>query len=105
MLKILQKLSDTEREILICYLNNDGCAGLYECIHNAVYNTTLRREQREKLQKELNRDKNKFRQILNEKTSADKKNKTLKKIGGKVGIVLETVLPLLEKFVEDRKKT
>jgi hypothetical protein len=103
LLKILNKLDDKDREILLCYLTNDGCAGVYECIHNAMYNNTIPITQRQNLQKELKKDKFKFRRLLNKNISPEKKHKTLRKVGGGVGKILQTVLPLLEKFVEEKK--
>jgi hypothetical protein len=102
LLKILNKLSDEERQILICYLTHDGCAGIYECIHNAIFNVTLPKNQRQKIQKELQKDKGKFRRLFDDDLSLEKKHKTLRKVGGGVGIVLQTVLPLLEKYIAEK---
>lgn len=101
LLNVLSKLNDTDRQIIITYLNNEGCAGICTCIENALTNKTLSIQKREKLLNELSNDKRKFRSLLKEEgVENGKKFKTLKKVGGKVGVVLETVLPLLEKYIE-----
>jgi hypothetical protein len=104
LLRILQKLTDVERDIVLCYLNNDGCAGIYECIHNAIHNTSLTTLQKEHLQKALIKDKKKFRLLIKKEVSPERKQNTLKKVGGGVGVVLETLLPLLENYVNKKRK-
>jgi hypothetical protein len=100
LLKILQQLGEVERQILLCYLTNEGCEGIYECIDNALYNSTLSKVDRQKILEVLRKNKRKYRCLVNKDLSPGRRHKTLCKAGDGVGIILNIVLPLIEKHLK-----
>jgi hypothetical protein len=103
LLKILSKLSDSERQVLLPYLNHGGCEGIYECIHNGLCNSSLPAAERKKLACRLLKDKSKYRFLIRSK-DPEARRKKLIQVGGSVGAILSTVLPLLSDFVGEGKK-
>lgn len=103
LLKILQKLSDVERQVVICYLTNDGCDGIYDCIVNVMTNKSIPKQQRKKLRQDLQEHKHHLQCLLRKNQCQKRNYKSLRKIGGNVGVVLDTALPALEKFMLKEK--
>jgi hypothetical protein len=103
LLKIVSKLPDDEKKILLHYLSHDGCRGIYECIQNGLTNPTLTSEDKNALQSQLFRHKNKFRKLLKEQ-DPEKKKRVLLQVGEGVGLILDKVVPLLHDFLNKTQK-
>ena len=103
LLKIVSRLPPDEKKVLMHYLSHDGCRGIYECIENGLTNPTLSTEDRNDMQSNLMRHKNKFRKLLKENDPM-KKKRVLLQVGEGVGLILDKVVPLLEEFVNKDKK-
>jgi hypothetical protein len=101
LLKILRSLSEEDRNVVLPFLTHEGCEGLYDCVYNGLWNETL--TDRGDIQKRLGKNKHKFRRLLDERVSSEKKKKTLQQVGGDIGWLLEKVLPALA-FHLSRKK-
>ena len=96
-LKVLEKLSAQDQIILVDFLNDEGCRAIFECVTNALYNTKL--DNRKKLKQDLTSNKTHLRYLTNNKKSMRVKRKKLKQVGGSIGLILGTVLPLLASFL------
>jgi hypothetical protein len=103
LLKIISKLSEQERSILLRYLNHRGCDGIYECIHNGLCNSTLPETERKRLAEKLLKDKKNYRFLLNS-SDPTKRQQKLVQVGGSLGTILDTVLPLLSSYLATGKK-
>jgi hypothetical protein len=101
LLKIISKLPENERQVLLRYLTHDGCKGIYECIHNGLTNPTLREEDKNQMRASLIARKQKFRRLLKE-SNPDKKKQALLQVGEGVGLILEKVVPLLEQYLKSK---
>lgn len=101
LLKVISKLGEPDRKVLLQYLSHDGCEGIYECIHNGLTNPTLREEDRRVMQQSLKTHKNKFRKLLKEQDPA-KKKRALLQVGEGVGLILEKVVPLLDEYLQTK---
>jgi hypothetical protein len=104
LLKIISKLTDEERRVLLQYLNHEGCEGIYECVDNALCNKSLPDEQRQDLASKLSEEKKLYRFIVDENKNSLKKQKKLVQVGGSLGTVLQVVLPLLSQFIANKIK-
>ena len=98
LLKIISKLGADERRVLLHYLTHDACEGIYECIQNGLTNPTLREEDKRLLHTSLLPQKNKFRKLIKER-NPEKKKRALLQVGDGVGLILETVVPLLGEYL------
>ena len=103
LLKVIIKLSDEDKQVLMRYLTHEGCDGVYECIHNGLTNHTLIDGDKRMLQSSLIKHKNKFRKLIKEQ-DPDKKKRALLQVGEGIGLILDKVVPLLEEFVNKEKK-
>lgn len=101
LLKVISKLGEPDRQVLLQYLTHDGCEGIYECIHNGLTNPTLREEDRRAMQESLNAQKRKFRKLLKEADPA-KKKQALLQVGSGVGLILGKVVPLLDDYLQSK---
>jgi hypothetical protein len=104
LFKIISKLSEEERRVLLRYLNHEGCEGIYECVDNALCNKSLPDEEQKNLASKLSNEKKLYRFILDKDKHISKKQKKLVQVGGSLGTVLEIVLPLLSQFIADKVK-
>jgi hypothetical protein len=102
LLQIVAKLTEGERQVLLCYLNYDGCDGIYECVHNALYNTTLPQSEKKNILTLLKKNKKRYRCLVNKNEKPLKKYKTLQKVGDGVGVILNTILPLLDNYLKKK---
>jgi hypothetical protein len=102
LLKIISRLGNDERQVLIHFLTHEACEGIYECIQNGLTNPTLKEEDKRELHNSLLPQKNKFRRLLKE-SHPEKKKRTLLQVGEGAGLILEKVVPLLEEFLERAK--
>ena len=97
LLKIIKSLSVKDRKVILKYITHEGCEGLYDCVHNELWNETL--NDRAKIQKRLGKNKTKFRTLLDKNINSEKKRKTLQQVGGDIGWLLNKVLPALTSYL------
>jgi hypothetical protein len=102
LLQIVAKLSEGERQVLLCYLNYDACDGIYECVFNALYNTTLPQSEKKHILTFLKKNKKRYRCLVNKDETSLKKHKTLQKVGDGVGVILNSVLPLVDNYLKKK---
>jgi hypothetical protein len=101
MLELLARLEETDRMKLIPFLNQTGCQGIYECIHNGIRSKLVSLENRKEIKKHLKSDADIYRCLLSNKLCAAKKQKKLTQVGGKgLGLLLHSVLPLLSEHLQ-----
>lgn len=103
LLKVLNKLSAGDKNILLRYLTHDGCEGIYECVHNALTNPTLCPNDKQDLQKNLIAKKRAYRRLLKESDPV-KKKQVLLQVGDGIGLILEKVVPLLDNHLQPKRK-
>jgi hypothetical protein len=100
-LKVISKLDNKDRQVILHFLTHEACAGIYECVENGLTNHTLREEDRQEMHKTLVPQKNKFRKLLAEQ-DPEKKKRQLLQVGSGVGLILEKVVPLLDEYLKTK---
>lgn len=101
VLNVLSKLKEDDRKILLGYLNEESCTGIYDCVHNALHNKRLRN--RNDLRRRIQQHKNELRYIVKDTRHSKEKQKKLVQSGGSIGLILSAVLPLLAQYLFKRK--
>lgn len=107
LLKVLDKLSDKEREKIIPFLNNDACSNISECVLNILHGSHLNKSAKSKLKDELKGSQKQLRYIANPKKPIHLRKKRMEQSGGALGVILATILPIIANLVIERltKKT
>ena len=99
LLKILEKLSPSERQDLFGFLNEHGVHAITNCVENTLYNKDIRKATAP-LRTELLQHKKQLKDLLNPKKSAKQKQRKLVQVGGDaIGSILSTLLPILMAFL------
>lgn len=119
MLRIIAKLSDEDRHVLVHYLNQTACEGIYECVQNSLRNKTIPDEVRKDLQTYYMPKKQQLRRLYEvpniskddsrEKRAeamarfARRRKKSLQAISDDLGPIMATARPLIKRYakVED----
>lgn len=102
LLQVLAELDPEKRKIVIKFLNEEGCGGLYNCIHNGLYNDQLSKKRRRAIKKCIveHGEQEKFRCVLEPDISPTDKQNRLVEIGGAgLGILLNALLPVLAQHI------
>lgn len=101
MLELLSRLEEEDRMKLIPFLNQTGCEGIYECIHNGLRSKLVDLGRRKEIKRTLKSDADIYRCILKNELCSAKKQKKLTQVGGKgLGLLLKSVLPLLSEHLK-----
>ena len=103
LLKILCGMKAADRTVVLKFLNAQGCESIYECIVNGIRNKSLSTKKQKLLKKGLLKDKDIYRSLTKGKKSSKKKQKNLVQVGGSIGLILSTVLPILANFLFGKK--
>lgn len=98
LLEIFSKLSGSEKKVLLHFLTHEGCEGIYECINNALENDSLGDTEKRFLLQSLSPQKKKLRRLQN-LTDPAKKKKSLLQVGEGVGVIVDTVVPLIRDYL------
>ena len=96
LLRILSKLDEEDRRILLQYLTHDGCEGVYECVHNVLYNPNIPAEDRKQMHFQLNDHKEQLRFLASKKQKAEEKKKVLLRANKPLGPIFNYVMPMLQ---------
>jgi hypothetical protein len=100
LLELLVSLPVNGRETLLTFLNEEGCGGIYECIHNALCNAHIPANNRRFICKKLKSEKAIYRYLLKKKTNPKKRRKKLIQVGrGGLATLINSVLPMLAKHL------
>jgi len=99
LLELLHRMPDADRAIVLQFLNSTGCDGIYECIHNGLWNKTLDVSQREILKKKLGENSNTFRYVNKAKANPIRRQKKLVQVGSGVGVIIGLLLPYLAQYL------
>jgi hypothetical protein len=103
LLKLLERMSSTDRITIIQHLDSAACDAVYMCVYNGLHNTAISPQQRDALVKELGGKKRALRALMrtmqHSKVTDALKKKRLIQSGGGLGLILGTVLPLLASFL------
>ncbi len=100
LIELLSRLCDKDRVIVLEYLNCDGCTAMYECIMNGLHNKAIPKEDRKKIRNAIQSQEKEFKYFQKKNGSKLKKRKELVKVGGAgVGLILESLLPLLTRHI------
>jgi hypothetical protein len=98
LLTLIKNLTEEDRRVLLCYLNYDGCDGIYACVSNILENPTYSKAEKEEIKRVLSKQKKKYRCLISRQEKVCKKHKTLQQVDG-IGFILTKVLPLLDKYL------
>jgi hypothetical protein len=96
-LKIIAKLNQEDRQVILQYIDENAVGIIAECVLNAITNKAI--NNRKELRLETSGAKNICRYISNSKKKGTLKRKKIEKIGGSLGMILAAVLPLLAQFI------
>lgn len=105
LFKVLAKINSEDRQVIIQFLNDEGCQGLYECIHNGVCNENLSKERRRIIRKQLiaSGDQENCRAVLQKDIDPEERHSKLVKIGGAgLGLILNALIPVLAQHVSGK---
>jgi len=101
LLEALSKVESDVRVTILGFLDEQAYKALHECVRNCVTNPTFSNTTKEKVISELQDKKDLYRDILNLKGGNNKLKKNIIQIGGSgLGLILETTLPPLSKYLE-----
>ena len=100
MLQSLKKASPKNRGVLLSHMDNSSRQGLYETIHNVLYNPRISPTTQAQLKKKLYPYKNDLRYLSNSSKSNKERKKRLSRMGGfPWDTILSTAIPLLLSLV------
>lgn len=103
LLKVLQKLNGRDFNILSQYLDEGAYQILTECIHNSICSQSIDVKLREKLKNALWSKKAKVRYLADKSKPFKKKRKIMPQIGGNIGLIIASVLPMIYNFLKSKK--
>lgn len=104
LLKIIKKLKNDEKRVLVKHLDSRSIECLSCVFRNAIANPTLGAEQQEHLRQRLWDKRNDVRFIANAKKSADAKKRRLSQLGGNLlGLIIGQLLPLVASLLTSKK--
>jgi hypothetical protein len=101
LIELLSRLCDKDLQIVLEYLNCEGCAAMYECILNGLHNKAISKQERKKIQTAIQHQETEFQYLKKKRSSPIKKQKQLVKVGASTGIILQSLLPLLKQHLQD----
>jgi len=101
LLELLSRLCDKDLEIVLEFLDGQGCAAIYECILNGLHNKSISKEERKKIQKAIQHQEKEFKYLKKTKSDTIKKQKELVKVGASTGLILQALIPLLTRHIKD----
>lgn len=116
ILRVISKLSDSDRHVLIKHLSPQACEGIYECCHNSLRNKSLPDEEQKKIQQHYLPKKKQLRKLwqtqppISESSSkedkvraaakfAERRKRSLVNVSDDLGLILKTSLPLIKRYV------
>lgn len=103
LLKVLKKLNSQEFILLSQYLDEDAYAVLSECIHNSICSQSIDSKTRTKLKEMLWSKKAKVRYLADKSKPFKKRRKIMPQIGGNIGLIIASVLPMIYNFLKSKK--
>ena len=103
LLKVLNKLEEEDRRVLIPYLTHEGCSGIYECVDNILHNPNIPTEHRKQIHFELNGQRDNLRFLASKKQPAEDKKKVLQRTNQSIRSVFTYSLPMLEHDLNQKK--
>lgn len=108
LLKILKKISDDDRKVIIKYLSSDGIDVIGEAVYNCLYNKNQNKQirtkgQRKKILSQLKNKEKIFSYIARKSNSNKKRRKLTIQEGGGIGLILATAIPFLANLIFGKK--
>jgi hypothetical protein len=97
LLEIFSRLSESDQVELLKHMNCEHLDAICECIHNVLRNPAISEEERKQLFKRgLKPHLSNLRAINSLKTKRGVKIKKLFEVGPCIGLIVTTVLPILQ---------
>jgi hypothetical protein len=117
LLRVISKLSDQDRQVLIRYLTHNGCEAIFECAHNTLRNQSIPEEERRNLQQHYMKKKKHFKRLFKPEPQlpetatkeeklhaaekfAERRKRTLVNVSDDLGLILKTSLPLIQRYLK-----
>lgn len=94
-LKTIHGLKPGQFEVLSSYLSDEGTQELSACVRNSICSELIPKKKRNKLKEKLWAAKKDLRYISKKSNNLEKRRKRLPKIGGNIGLIISSVLPIL----------
>ena len=101
-LNVIKDLTPDQRIIILSHLDSKSAKTIIQCIKKVLRGRGLKNSQREDLKNRLLPQKDLLRKIVSEK-KLKQKQKHLPKIGGSLGLILGTLIPILIDFARKNK--
>lgn len=102
-LKVLEKLKKNDLVILSHYLDKDAYNILSECVHNAICSKSIDDKTKDALKKALWSKKSQIRYLADKTKPLSKRKKIIPQIGGNIGLIIGSVLPMIYEFLKSKK--
>jgi DNA gyrase/topoisomerase IV subunit B len=99
LLELFSRLKEEDQAELLKHLNCEGCDGILECIHNALWNKDIEVGKRKLINRQLKDHHKTFRYLNNLKGDQQKRRNKLVQVGSGIGLIVTTVLPILSAYV------
>jgi DNA gyrase/topoisomerase IV subunit B len=100
LLELFSRLKEEDQAELLKHLNCEGCDGILECIHNALWNKDIEVGKRKLINTQL-KDQHKTFRYLNKLEGDPKKRRSkLMQVGPGIGLIITAVLPILTEYVQ-----
>lgn len=103
LLKVLEKMPSADFGVLSQYLDEDAYQILTECIHNSICSRSVEPKVRERMRKLLWSKRNKIRYLADKSKPFGKKKKIIPQLGGNIGLIIASVLPMIYNFLKTKK--
>ena len=99
-LKLLSRVSDEDRVILIQHLNKDTCDVVCQCVHNTIKNPNILANDRQAISQKIGSKKDIIRYLSDASRPVHVRQKKLSQLGGNpLGLILSVAIPLLIDFL------
>jgi hypothetical protein len=100
LIELLARVCDKDREIIISFLNEEGCDAMYECVHNGLYNKEIPYSERKCIYNAICKNEEEYVYLNKLNASPRKKHEHLIKVCDSAGVILKSIAPLLQNILE-----
>ena len=100
LLELFSRLKEEDQVELLKHLNCDGCDGILECIHNALWNKDIEVGKRKLINTRLKDHHKTFRYLNKLEGDPQKRRNKLLQVGSGIGLIVGIVLPILSEYVK-----
>jgi hypothetical protein len=101
LLDLFSRLCEKDQVVLLKFLNCKGCEAILECVHNGMWNKDVDLKERKEISRQLMQHKRLFHFLNDKQQCPKKKQKKLSEVGGGIGLIVKSVLPIVASHLEE----